>query len=186
MKFKMKPLMLAAALALSSAGAYAVDQQTFEIPLTGPSPQGSYTAGFDVEITTAGAFEHTFTFDPSVAGFLEGSLVTTGANKWDNINFTSGTLNGVAFTFSPTGVNEWGFTNLFYSTGPIVLQLFGIAAPDLAPGTKIAASYAGTLNVSAIPEPETYAMMLGGLGLLGFMARRRKKTEDSDTNAMPA
>ena len=28
--------------------------------------------------------------------------------------------------------------------------------------------------MSAIPEPETYAMMLAGLGLLGFTARRRK------------
>ncbi len=30
------------------------------------------------------------------------------------------------------------------------------------------------VSVAAVPEPETYAMMLGGLGLLGFMARRRK------------
>lgn len=28
-------------------------------------------------------------------------------------------------------------------------------------------------QVAAIPEPETYAMLLAGLGLLGFMARRR-------------
>ncbi len=28
--------------------------------------------------------------------------------------------------------------------------------------------------VSPVPEPETYAMMLAGLGLMGFMARRRK------------
>ena len=28
--------------------------------------------------------------------------------------------------------------------------------------------------VSAVPEPETYAMLLAGLGLVGFMARRRK------------
>jgi hypothetical protein len=28
--------------------------------------------------------------------------------------------------------------------------------------------------VAAVPEPETYAMMLAGLGLLGFMARRKK------------
>ncbi|MRW89131.1 PEPxxWA-CTERM sorting domain-containing protein [Duganella sp. FT80W] len=28
--------------------------------------------------------------------------------------------------------------------------------------------------VSAVPEPETYAMLLAGLGLVGMMARRRK------------
>ena len=28
---------------------------------------------------------------------------------------------------------------------------------------------------AAVPEPETYAMMLAGLGLLGFIARRRKQ-----------
>jgi hypothetical protein len=30
-------------------------------------------------------------------------------------------------------------------------------------------------GVSPVPEPSTYALMLGGLGLVGFMAYRRKK-----------
>lgn len=30
-------------------------------------------------------------------------------------------------------------------------------------------------TVSAVPEPSTYALMLGGLGLVGFMAARKKK-----------
>ena len=35
----------------------------------------------------------------------------------------------------------------------------------------------GTVGVTAaIPEPETYAMMLVGFGLLGFVARRRKQS----------
>lgn len=31
------------------------------------------------------------------------------------------------------------------------------------------------LNVAAVPEPSTYALMLGGMGLVGFMARRRQR-----------
>lgn len=30
-------------------------------------------------------------------------------------------------------------------------------------------------NLAAVPEPETYAMLLAGLGLMGFVARRRKE-----------
>jgi PEP-CTERM motif len=29
--------------------------------------------------------------------------------------------------------------------------------------------------VTPVPEPETYAMMVAGLGLLGFMLRRRRR-----------
>lgn len=36
-------------------------------------------------------------------------------------------------------------------------------------------SYAGTISVTAVPEPETYAIMLAGLGVVGFAARRRNK-----------
>jgi len=35
--------------------------------------------------------------------------------------------------------------------------------------------YLAGMTVTAIPEPETYAMLLAGLGLLGFAARRRKR-----------
>lgn len=34
--------------------------------------------------------------------------------------------------------------------------------------------YSGNLLVSAVPEAQTYAMLLAGLGLVGFVARRRK------------
>jgi hypothetical protein len=33
----------------------------------------------------------------------------------------------------------------------------------------------GGTVVSPIPEPETYAMLLAGLGVIGFVARRRQR-----------
>ena len=48
----------------------------------------------------------------------------------------------------------------FESIGPVSAPTYG--------------SYLDNVSVTtAVPEPESYAMMLLGLGLLGFMARRK-------------
>jgi hypothetical protein len=41
-------------------------------------------------------------------------------------------------------------------------------------GTMSGVPYSQTIT-AAVPEPETYAMMMAGLGLVGFMSRRRKE-----------
>lgn len=43
-----------------------------------------------------------------------------------------------------------------------------------ASGTYYLDNFSVSVTAAPVPEPETYAMMLAGLGALGFMARRRR------------
>ena len=56
----------------------------------------------------------------------------------------------------------------------------------LASGTAVSgtsASYGGNLVATLVPEPETYAMLLAGLGALGF---RPVAAKTADSAADPA
>jgi hypothetical protein len=82
--------------------------------------------------------------------------------------------------------------NNSYATGLGFLRVDGLAfgsanstyTPFVQNGVAVAAwldtsatATANTFNlaVAAVPEPETYAMLLAGLGLMGAIARRRNK-----------
>ncbi len=59
---------------------------------------------------------------------------------------------------------SWGATG----GGNYYLSVGGVAK-----GTE-GGIYNGAISVTAVPEPETYAMMLAGLVAVGFLARRRQ------------
>ena len=68
-------------------------------------------------------------------------------------------------------------TTVASGAGYSVLAFSGASVPgsyQLEIGVSGTNSYSGSI-ATPVPEPETYAMMLAGLGLLGFSARRRNK-----------
>lgn len=59
----------------------------------------------------------------------------------------------------------------FVSTSGSLLQ---VTLTAVQPASGFAWPTVDNLVLAAVPEPETYALMLAGLGLIGYMARRRR------------
>ena len=129
----------------------------------------------------------------SNADGLTTSLLATGAadTNGDNPGVAAGVQIGQVFAnwsqgglVAPYGalVGEWG--NSLGSFFLIGTNYAGVAADsalnlyyfDSNNGDNTG-SILADVNVAAVPEPETYAMLLAGLGLIGFMSRRRNKNQ---------
>jgi hypothetical protein len=89
------------------------------------------------------------------------------------------TLDGSAFDLSISG-GGYGF-NLSNDASVAALYGAGVAignSPNFG-GSEFynSANWSASLNsVAAVPEPETYAMLIAGLGMLGFIGRRRQRS----------
>lgn len=118
--------------------------------------------------------------------YNDGVLVATGdakAKKAPEYNEAlSYALDIKAGTFSQALVlssigGYYDRVTIQYGKGKLPVNDVGISAFTFKakdPGSKL-----GQLTVpSPIPEPSTYAMMLAGIGAIGFMTRRRRQSQD--------
>ena len=166
-RFQMRGVILAvAALATLSTGAATTaraNDVTNTITLLGGTNYfgAVHTDNFD--------FTDVFNFSAAGSVIASLSLTTIGADG-NNIDFLSADLNGIPVTFSPTGFFETGSLLNTELTGPLVLTVRGKSGA----ANGIFASYAGTLNVTVIPEPSTALLMGLGLSGLGLAARRAR------------
>jgi len=105
-------------------------------------------------------------------GFYGGSGVGLSTSAGDGVNvFNPGGTNvaSVSFGAAAAGLtfdNAAGFSGL--------ISQFSAVGVNGAFTSFNGAEVGSPGMIAAVPEPETYAMMLAGLGLVGFSARRRR------------
>ena len=128
------------------------------------APAGVGTGWWDafvVTVSTAGFYWNLSPSDP----------VTPSASTWvwGGTNYADGVLEN--YTTAPTTTDNISLTSSTPTTFYVSLVLDTKSLPYSDLNHPSWGSF--HVNVAPIPEPETYAMLLAGLGLLGFSARRR-------------
>jgi hypothetical protein len=135
-----------------------------------------------IDFATSGDFSYSLLVDPTTTNKLK-------------LGFSSnhGTFSNLAFTIFDAVNNTSYGSNFSVASGTYAFNDFTQGAISLTQGVKYKLTLTGhedlvgssasqfkiasTIGtVSAVPEPETYAMLLAGLGLVGTMIRRRKIT----------
>ncbi|MYM83978.1 PEP-CTERM sorting domain-containing protein [Duganella sp. FT50W] len=136
------------------------------------------TAIFGNSFTSASAgdtFADTFTFSgtgllSAFVGAFSNPLLSDAIeiSNFQVFNSAGFSLDGTKWSQGTADV--WGAS----STGAIHSDnYFVLVTGKLL--SSAATAYAGTVTVSAVPEPETLAMLAVGLGMIGFAGRRRNK-----------
>lgn len=86
-------------------------------------------------------------------------------------------------TWTVKGTTVDDFINTFATSNSKPSPIFGVVSVDPFSNTEQGPNTSNWVAMTApIPEPETYAMLLAGLGMLGFVGKRRgNKTQAAES-----
>lgn len=131
----------------------------------------SISANFGNGFNTKTPFDDSYEFTiPFLSGIGSGSISTSFSSKANHLTISSLYINGVLYNVPATGSGQ----SLTVGGIPITAGALNTIRVVGTSGTR-GGSYSGTATFSAtsVPEPASWAMMLGGFGLMGAALRRR-------------
>jgi hypothetical protein len=184
----------------ASTGSLTVGANTVGVTLSGSTPMGLVNGDYYYNNGATGGTSITGTY----GGLTPSDMIQVNGPSSFTLSFNQAILNpyialvsvgqgyAVNYTFNgpvtvlTAGPNYWGYIGYTSSGNTLtgyeyngVVQLAGSYTSltvSTAPGEFWHGFNVGTNAVAApVPEPETYAMLLAGLGFVSFVARRRKQ-----------
>ena len=128
-------------------------------PLNISNSNGSYATSFDFIFLkgVAGGIDQT---DPPTSFFSTRFIDVTTGQTWAATYTASNEVHFSAPSGSKISAGDQFFVNVAF-TGPVDVNKF---------------SFAGLWDDAGVPEPATWALMIGGFGLAGAALRRRRAT----------
>lgn len=156
----------------------ALDADTLQLSISGALTSAT---GNWANVNYLNAFEIKEIGDVTAASIVSGPgtwTTSTTAGLSANADCTTGGTTGACFFGTPSAVAltdsmtwtiDFTGTSLDFSAPHLKVQFFETIDQSKATGDLLSQTIP-----AAIPEPETYALMLAGLGAVGFMARRRR------------
>ena len=134
-----------------------------------------------ITATTAGAFEnlYTFTLAPNSGTLLNTVAYITGSKAslvstlqlYDAAYSTVSSLVGHTAIYSAIGTTAGKMNASTLDHSPLLANhVYTLVVTGSGTGT-----YFTNISLAPIPEPETYAMLLAGVGMIGFVTTRRRK-----------
>ncbi len=152
---------------------------------------GSLTAGVGSSPVQVGLWNSSGTLLSSA--YVNQSSATLNQFSYSSIGPVALTA-GSDYYVASAGYTSYGYYAVNASTAPQITYLQdawvytgtnnnSLVFPNATDNLTLsnAGFFGANFQVAAVPEPETYAMMLAGLGLIGFIAYRRK----NDSSDMP-
>ena len=139
----------------------------------------SFHGALDSGVFTTQTFSGQFSFDDTGLTNAGEEYLGVGSlnmsflgNTWNfthldsgataEVKFYDGVFAGLSYSATQAGTGFSAITGTFDSTDAFVAY------------TTSSSAGAGNIIYAPVPEPETYAMLLAGLGLMGAVARRRR------------